>query len=182
MPHPEPALLVVDMQRVFAEPTSPWAVPGFDAALTSVLSLLEHHADRGVLTRFVPHSEPRGSWVDYYDAYPFAADPASGPLWELAPPLAGLDVATLDAPTMGKWTPDVVAALGRPETVLLAGVATECCVLATAIAASDAGVRVRLVADACAGGTLEDHDRTLAITAAFAPQIQVVTLDEALDG
>lgn len=174
MTHRESALLVVDMQQVFADPASPWAVPAFAAALAATRELVDQHTGPVALTRFVPPTEPHGAWVDYYAAYPFATAPGSDGLWELVPELADLDLPVLDAPTMGKWTPEVAAALGHPGTLLLAGVATECCVLATAIAASDAGVRVRLVADACAGGTPEDHERALALTAAFAPQIQVV--------
>lgn len=170
----ETRLLVVDMQRVFADPAGPWRVPGFDAALAGVLALLEPYAGRTALTRFVPHAEPTGSWVDYYEAFPFARDPAAEQQWDLVPELAALDLPVLDAPTMNKWTPELAATLEEPDTLVLAGVATECCVLATAIAASDAGVRVRVVADSCAGGTPADHDAALRVLGAFAPQVEVV--------
>lgn len=170
----ETQLLVVDMQQVFADPTSPWAVPGFDGVVAAVAPLLEEYVGRAALTRFVPHEEPEGSWLDYYEAYPFAAAPGSEAQWELVSALQAHDLPVLDAPTMSKWTPDIAAMLDHPDTLVLAGVATECCVLATALAASDAGVRVRVVADACAGGSARDHDAALRVLGAFDPQVQVI--------
>lgn len=173
-------LLAIDLQRVFADPDSPWHVPAFAQVSAATAQLLEAYGARAAATRFVPHADPTGSWRDYYEAFPFARDPDSQHLWELVPEVLRHDPVVVDAPTMGKWTTEARSALGDPSTVVLCGVATECCVLATALAASDAGVRVRLVADACAGGTAETHAATLEVLGAFAPQVQVVTLDEAL--
>ncbi len=68
-----------------------------------------------------------------------------------------------------RWTPPPSAS-GRPNwrpgagqgPLLLAGVSTDCCVLSTALAAADAGVTVRVVADACAGIDDESHAKALA--------------------
>jgi len=173
-------LLVIDLQRVFADPDSPWYVSAFPQVSTAAEQLLAAYGARAAATRFVPHADPHGSWRDYYAAYPFALDTASHELWDLVPEVLRHDPVVVDAPTMGKWTDEARAALGDPDTLVLCGVATECCVLATAVTASDAGARVRLVADACAGGTPADHDATLHVLGAFAPQVQVVSLEEAL--
>ena len=45
--------------------------------------------------------------------------------------------------------------------------------IATAIPAADAGATVRVLADACAGSTPENHERALAAMALFAPQIVI---------
>lgn len=173
-------LLAIDLQRVFADPASDWAVPGFAGALDGTRRLLAAYDGRAVLTRWVPDPHPTGAWADYRDAWPVGREPADSELWQLVPEVAAYDVPVLDAPTMGKWHPEVAAALGDPDTLLLTGVATECCVLATAVAAAEAGVRVRLVTDACAGGTPADHDAALRVLAAFAPMIQPVTLADVL--
>lgn len=65
---------------------------------------------------------------------------------------------------------------------MLAGVSTDCCVLSTALAAADAGVRVRVVADACAGATDADHERALLAMALYAPLITLTTVDAVLSG
>jgi nicotinamidase-related amidase len=63
---------------------------------------------------------------------------------------------------------------------VLCGVATDCCVIATALAASDAGTFVRVVGDACAGSSDAAHERALAIMAGFAPQVTVTSVEEEL--
>jgi nicotinamidase-related amidase len=57
-------------------------------------------------------------------------------------------------------------------------VSTDCCVLSTALAAADAGVTVRVVADACAGVDDESHRRTLDVLALYGPLVEVVSSAE----
>ena len=59
--------------------------------------------------------------------------------------------------------------------MVLCGVSTDCCVLSTAVAAADAGVPVRVVADACAGVSAASHRATLDVLALYGPLVQVVT-------
>lgn len=49
--------------------------------------------------------------------------------------------------------------------MVLTGIATDCCVLSTALAAADAGVRVSVVADASAGSTDANYQRALDVMA-----------------
>jgi nicotinamidase-related amidase len=46
-------LAVVDMQRVFADPSSGWATPGFAAIVPTVAALVRAHAPDVTFTRFV---------------------------------------------------------------------------------------------------------------------------------
>ena len=62
---------------------------------------------------------------------------------------------------------------GDDVHVTLTGVSTDCCVLSTALPAADAGATVRVVRDACAGSTPENHERALAAMALYAPQITI---------
>ena len=64
--------------------------------------------------------------------------------------------------------------------LVLAGVATDCCVLSTALAAADAGMLTWIVADACAGMDDAAHERALDIARGYSPHIEVKTLDEVL--
>ena len=63
---------------------------------------------------------------------------------------------------------------------MLTGVSTDCCVLATALAAADAGVAVRVVVDACAGASEVDHRRALEAMALFGPLITLTTVADVL--
>jgi nicotinamidase-related amidase len=176
------ALVVVDMQHVFADPTSPWGTPGYGAAANGVRRLLPAFAGATVWTRFVAPARPAGAWRAYYDQWPFALVPESDPIWALDPSLAPAADPVVTAPTFGKWGDRLAAAVGDAQTLVVAGVSTDCCVLSTALAAADAGRAVVVAADACAGVTPADHDRALAAMALYAPLITIATVDEVVAG
>jgi nicotinamidase-related amidase len=175
-----PLLVVIDMQQVFADPASPWAAPRFAEALPSVRSLLAAFGDRAVLTRFVAPEAPEGAWVDYYRQWPFARQPPTAPLWDLVPHLDVGSRPVLDAGTFGKWDARLAALVDPVPGIVLVGVSTDCCVLSTALAAADAGVAVRVAADACAGATDADHHRALDAMALYAPLVAITTVEEVL--
>lgn len=167
-------LVVVDMQRVFADPQSPWGVAGFTAVVPNVVALLDRFAGRSVFTRFVAPAHPWGSWREYYRVWDFALRPEAAPLWELDPRVRRDGVPVVDMPTMSKWGDALRAATGGGTDLVLCGVSTDCCVLSTALAAADAGAFVRVVADACAGLSPADSQRALDAMRLYAPQIEVV--------
>ena len=166
-------LVVVDMQRVFADPSSGWATPEFAAIVPTVARLVQDCAPEVTFTRFVAPAQPTGAWRDYYARWPFALQPPEAPLWDVVSEL-GPTGPTVDAPTFSKWGPELAARVGA-ATLVLAGVSTDCCVLSTAVAAADAGVRVEVVADACAGVDDAAHRKALDVLALYAPLIDVVT-------
>lgn len=164
-------LVVIDMQAVFADEGSPWRTPRYADAAAGVRALLPAFAGRTVWTRFVAPSEPRGSWVPYYEAWGFARQPVDSPIWAISGFEPGAD-PVVDAPTFGKWGRRLAASTGDAPLVL-AGVSTDCCVLSTALAAADDGRFVSVVADACAGASDEDHRRALDAMALYRPLITI---------
>ena len=172
-------LAVIDMQRVFGEPGSPWLAPRFAEIVEPVRRLAEAFAPRVVFTRFVAPAVPHGAWRQYYEQWPFALQPPDAPIYELAEPFAAMAGPTLDATTFGKWGPDLAARAG-PGPLVLAGVSTDCCVLSTALAAADDGIGVRVVADACAGADDESHANALRIMRLYSPLVDVVTVADIL--
>jgi nicotinamidase-related amidase len=176
---PAAHLAVIDMQRVFADPSSGWATPGFAAIVPTVAALVQACAPEVTFTRFVAPAEPWGAWQEYYAQWPFALQPRDAPLWDVVPELSSTG-PTVDAPTFSKWGPELAARVGS-ATLLLAGVSTDCCVLSTAVAAADAGVPVQVVADACAGLDESSHQKTLDVLALYAPLIKIVTSADLLE-
>jgi nicotinamidase-related amidase len=65
--------------------------------------------------------------------------------------------------------------------MVLTGVSTDCCVISTALAAADAGVAVRVVSDACAGISENDHQRALDAMALYAPLIEITSVEAVLE-
>ncbi|GAC1461648.1 MAG: isochorismatase family protein [Chloroflexota bacterium] len=178
----EPLLAVIDMQKIFAEPDSPWHVPDFNNVIKPIERLLEAFGDRSVFTRFLVPDDPQGSWRDYYREWDFARRPSTLPLLDLAPPWTNAPVRLINKYTFSSWGPDMQRMVGASNTLLLCGVSTECCVLATAIAAADDGVSVRIVADACLSVDPKAHAAALlAACTGFAPMITVSTVNQELE-
>lgn len=172
----DPLLVVVDMQRLFG-PGSDWATPGFDELVPRIDLLVGAFGRRVVFTRFLVPAEPVGSWVDYYRAWPFATRPDAGPLMELTAPWTGTDLPRLDRTTFSKWGPELEEMVGPSRTMVVCGVATDCCVIATVLGAVDAGMHVRVVADACAGIDGDAHERAIRVMAGFPPHVRITTLE-----
>lgn len=177
-----PLLVVVDMQRVFAEADSPWVVPGCASLVPAIDRLAESFGERIVFTRFVPFDEPPGpgAWADYYALHPFFLRPEAEGLSDLVEPFASQQVPILEAPTFSKHGARLEAMAGAGRTIVLCGVSTDCCVISTALSAADAGLRVRVVRDACAGMTSANHDAALAVMGGYEGHISITTAEQEL--
>jgi nicotinamidase-related amidase len=171
--------VVVDMQMVFAK-GAPWATPGFEELEAPLLRLVEAFGERVVFTRFVLPRRPHGSWTSYYQTWPAVTLPEASPLFELVPPWLRMARSVVEKPTFSKWGPELQALAGGSRTLVLCGVSTDCCLLATALAAVDDGMYVHVVSDAAKGATAEAHERVLALVASFAPQARVTTVAKEL--
>ncbi len=174
-----PWLVVIDMQVIFGDKKSQWCTPDFDAITPAVLRLIHAFGDRVIYTRFIAPEKPEGAWVPYYKMWPFAL--GAGHLNDMAAAFDTAGHTVVDAPTFGKWGDDLRAAMGGSNEMVLVGVSTDCCVISTAIPAADAGVHIRVVSDACAGLSPEDHQRALDAMALFAPLIEITTVDEVIE-
>ncbi|MGO4956198.1 cysteine hydrolase family protein [Luteococcus sp. Sow4_B9] len=168
-------LVVIDHQRIFADPASEWCAPRFAETAPVVARLATHFDDRVLLTRWLPGTNRNGSWRAYFDKWPFADRPDEDPFFDLVPTARDLtDRPTVDVTTFGKWGPELAAVTGQYPHLVLAGVATDCCVISTALAAADAGCTVTVISDACAGSSDENHAAALQVMGLYAPQITVL--------
>ncbi len=177
-----PTLVVVDMQQVFGDPASPWFTPKFAVAEAAIAGMLPAFGANVVFTRFIAPEKPEGAWVPYYEQWPFALVPEDDPLYDLVLAFRDTGHPVVTEPTFGKWGNSLRDALAGSQDVVLAGVSTDCCVLSTALGAADAGVRIRVAADACAGLSDADHQRALDAMALYAPLIEITDSAGVLDG
>lgn len=146
-------LIVVDLQHVSGDEDSPWGAPRFPDIRPRIRELLGAFAERVVWTRFVATARPEGAWREYYAQFPFALQPPDAPLYALVEDPGAAPV--VDATTFGTWGPELAA---------------------------DAGIPVRVVGDACAGSTDDDHERALRVMSLYAPLVRVVPTAEVLAG
>ena len=179
-----PWLLVVDAQRIFADPASQWAAPTFPAAMERIAQLAAHAGpERTLLTRWLPTADRSTSWGDYFRDWPFADVPPTDALYELVDAAQGLSAhPAVDEPTFGKWGPQLEGIVGPAPHLLVAGVSTDCCVVTTVLAAADAGAHVTVVTDACAPSTPENGEAALHTMSLFPPQVRLRTSAEILGG
>lgn len=165
-------LVVIDPQAIFASPDSPWGARSFPDAMRNIRRLADAFGDRVVVTRWLPTADRSTAWGEYFAAWPFADVDPGDPLYALVPDAAALSPRPpLDLPTFGKWGPALERITGPAPRLVLAGVSTDCCVISTALSAADAGARVTVAADACAGSTAENHAAALHVMGLYPPQI-----------
>jgi nicotinamidase-related amidase len=181
-----PRLLVIDPQRIFADPGSDWASPFWDGAWSRIRALAAHIGpERTVVSRWLPTADRGTSWGEYFAAWRFADVPASDPLYDLVEGAAALTAhPTIAEPTCGRWGPRGGARLGGEAAtgapLLVAGVSTDCCVIATVLAAADAGAHLTVVTDACAASSTENGEAALHTMSLFSPQVRLATTAEVL--
>lgn len=180
----EPWLLVVDAQRIFADPASDWASPFWEGAWERIRELAAAVGpERTLLTRWLPTADRSTAWGDYFAAWPFADVPATDPLYALVDGAAELSAhPTIDEPSFGKWGPQLAGVVGHAPQLLVTGVSTDCCVITTVFAAADAGAHVTVVADACAASAAENATAALHTMSLFPPQVDLRSTAEVLAG
>ncbi|MCZ9880265.1 cysteine hydrolase family protein [Arthrobacter sp. B2a2-09] len=171
-------LVVIDMQRAFRE-AGDWYIPRYDEAARTIARLAASGLEP-IITRFVPDPAEEGSWSSYYDRWrSMRLDPAD-PIWHID--LPGVEArGSIDLPTFSKWGEALAARIPVGEEVILTGVATDCCILATALGAADAGRYVTVVEDACAGQNDAVHAQTLNLLELLSPMVNVIKSETLLN-
>lgn len=181
--------VVVDMQRMFSEQTE-WHVPTMPEVVPGITALAAAHRAATVFTRFVTPKRPIdavGQWQAYYRRWrSMATDSLDAAMIELIDPLRAM--ATL-ATVFDKATYSAFGSAGfaaclserKIRTLVLSGVETDVCVLATAFEAVDRGLQVVVAADAVTSWSPASHRAVLdLVLPRLDQQIHVATVDKIL--
>lgn len=180
-------LVCVDFQNIFRGSNSPFAAEDFDIAFANTKRLVPYFGQRVIFTRWLPTAPREGAWVEYFEEHSHADISKDDPIFDLCPEAKHciqtmeLDRKTIDTHTFNKFDAQMQKKVGQYPHIVLCGVLTECCVLATAIAAIDAGCKVSIILDACAPGRdyMQDHAEDMFET--FRPSAQVWTTQDYID-
>lgn len=160
------AHLCIDMQNVFLEATE-WHVPWMKIILPAVLALSALKPDRTIFTRFrlpIDADALPGGWRRYMRRWPqYTVDAATSGLLDLVPALAALSppALTIDKPVYSAFASRQLRQWLRAhaiECLIITGVETDVCVLASVLAAIDHGYRVIVPVDAVCSSTDQGHD------------------------
>lgn len=160
--------IVVDMQEVFAS-NSQWGFAGIHAIVPAISRLAAAKPRQTLWTRFISaHSAEaaEGSWAALYRRWPGATLSAGAEMGILPSllPLVSSDVSVFDKPTYSAFhNPAFAATLKarQADTLVMSGVETDVCVLATLMDAVDRGYFVVLAEDALTSSDLDGHRHIL---------------------
>ena len=177
--------VVLDMQRIFAEATD-WRVPAIAEVTQPILALVRAHPRETVFTRFMTPSSianATGDWQRFYARWQSVMrDRMDAAMFDLMEPFAGFvpPAEVCDKTTFSAFaSTDFVASLAKrgTQTLILSGVETEVCVLATALDAVDRGLHVVLVTDGLTSWSAAGHRAALdAVYPRFDQQIENATV------
>jgi len=185
-PIPPTALhIVVDMQELFRSHPE-WGTQALTGIIPPIQRLLTAKPDNAWFSRFIPAQRAEhasGTWRRYYHRW------HSVTLDQIAP--AQIDVVHELQPWARRIgdkpgysalaSAEIRAAAAASGEVILTGVETDVCVLATAIEAMEMGLRVILASDALTSSSLPCHAKALDILHdRFDEQIEVATVDQIL--
>jgi nicotinamidase-related amidase len=181
---PDAVHVAVDVQRLFAEPTS-WHVPDIPEIVPNIAAIARAMPGRTLFTRFVvPRraEDATGQWRRYYEHWSEFTGAVLPPdrldlvedLAAIAPPDSVFDKLTYSAFEAPAFV-ERLQVLGA-DTLLLTGVETDVCVLGTLLAAVDRGYPVIAVADGMASSSVNGHAATLDhVLPRFDRQVEIAT-------
>ena len=176
----------IDMQRIFLEP-GPWYGEACLNVIEPQIRLIGHAPDYSLFTRFITAKvadEATGSWQRYYRHWQVVTQVEAGPevldlhsdILALAHPENVYDKLTHDAFDSADFAARIHGE--APGALILSGVETDVCVLATAMSAVDLGYRTVIATDAVASSTPASHAATMEhIYPRFDQQIELASVE-----
>ncbi len=176
----------IDMQRIFLEP-GPWYGEACLSVIEPQKRLIGHAPARALFTRFITANtadNATGSWQRYYRHWQAVTQAEAGPeildlhpeILPLARPENVFDKLTHDAFDSESFYARIAAE--EPSALILSGIETDVCVLATAMSAVDLGYRTVIATDAVASSMPSSHAATIEhIYPRFDQQIELVSVD-----
>lgn len=181
--------IVVDMQEVFA--TNPqWGFAGIYEIVPAIARLAAAKPLQTLWTRFISaHSaeEAVGAWAALYRLWP-GATLSAGAQMDILPalqPHIADPAQVFDKPTYSSFhSQALIAELQRrkADTLVLSGVETDVCVLATLMEAVDRGYFVVLATDALTSSDPDGHRQILdVIPRRLKSQVFTATIDQILE-
>ena len=178
--------VAVDMQHLFSGDTA-WHTPSIPEIVPNILRLTRHQPSRTIFTRFVTPGYPDeavGAWRTYYRRWTSVTtsemDPAMldvmAEFRPFIPPALVADKPTYSAFESAQFA-DLLNTMAC-QTLVVTGVETDVCVLATVLTAMDRGYRVVIAEDACHSSDPDAHRATMDLVyRRFEDQIEIGTTD-----
>jgi nicotinamidase-related amidase len=163
-------LLLVDVQNGFVSNEDTQAVL---PRIVELAGLWQQRDWPIVCSRFI--NLPQSNWRRLRNWHELEGEPDTA----LVPELTNVTPYVFKKSTYSAWSSELsaVCAAHKVQDIVIAGVDTNECVLATALAVFDAGLTPWLVRDACASsGGSKPHDMAVELLSALLGRQQVITV------
>lgn len=154
-------LLIIDMQNVYL-PGQPWACPNIKHAIRYITQKInEFPKDQIIFTQYLPFTHPEGVWKEYnivnaaINNNPWMNDYVE----ELKPCLTDFNFYSKSTYSCCK-NKELYKKIDLYETIFIAGVVAECCVLATIFDLIDMGKKIVYLKEGIAGES-EEKERDI---------------------
>jgi nicotinamidase-related amidase len=173
-------LLVVDVQKIFLEQTD-WWIPSLAGCLVKIRELTVAFGERAIFSRYVLDPGGSGSWQAFYRQWQHLD--ANKLNWELVDGLqepGSLEILKATYSCFGSRNFCEALDHLRPSRLVVCGVETDCCVLATVLDAVDRGIHVTVVEDAVASPDQTAHAGALALFKRLPVQVRCASASEVL--
>jgi len=175
--------ICIDMQGLFAEETE-WASPAVHDIAPQVAQICAHSPERTIFTRFLTPDrieDAKGQWKVFYRRWSSVlASRLHRGIFDLVPQLRKFapPARVIDKFAYSGFEDTALQTIANElgaATVILTGVETDVCVLATALTAIDRGYRTVLVSDATASSEPTGHQACLdGILTRYGEQVELI--------
>jgi nicotinamidase-related amidase len=175
-----PILLVVDVQKIFLEQTD-WWIPSLAGCLIKIRDLAVAFGERAIFSRYLLDPGGSGTWQTFYRQWQHLD--ANNLNWELVDGLrepGSLEILKGTYSCFGSRTFCEAMDHLRPSRLVICGVETDCCVLATVLDAVDRGIHVTVVEDAVASPHHTAHAGAIALFQRLSVQVRCSSTSEVL--
>jgi nicotinamidase-related amidase len=183
------AHVCVDMQNLVGQ-TGPWHAPWSGRVLPEIVRLCERLTEQTIFTRFIPPPTPDdmpGRWKQVFEKWPQVTGNVIEPdLLDLMAPLTIFTppAIVIDKRVYSPFTEPTLQqhlAARQVSALVVSGVETEVCVLATVLGAIDLGYHVVIPLDAVCSSSDTGHDALVTMfQQRFSQQIETTTVDDIL--
>ncbi len=178
--------ICIDMQRLFLEP-GVWFGQACLEVIESLSRLINYAPERSLFSRFITANtadDATGAWQRYYRQWHTVTQAEAGSaILDLHPEIAHLAQPEniFDKTTHDIFGSEIFADYikkANPSALILSGIETDVCVLATAMSAVDLGYRTIIATDGVASSMPQSHAATLEhIYPRFDQQIELADID-----
>jgi len=172
-------LLVVDAQEVFLC-VNDWHIPSFSGIIENISALANFFGGSTLFSKHVPPStSAKGTWNDFYKNWNYIGSDAT--IWDIATPLKGLKGTEFAKATYSCFgSPEFLNLINDTSHLVIAGVETDCCVMATVLDAIDLGISITVVTDAITSPSKIAHDGAIEFFKRVPLQVLTATTEEIL--